>query len=110
MIVREEVLKKLRVAILPGLPRLLFQLDQVFLNCADVGAWRLRGNGCAREYENECEKDGSFYRFALSKVSCCPLDAVAGPKSRKNVGPTMGRGNQVHKQANSAHELMQYRR
>jgi hypothetical protein len=49
MIVREEVLKKLRVAILPGLPRLLFQLDQVFLDRADVGGWRLRGNGCARE-------------------------------------------------------------
>jgi hypothetical protein len=44
MIVREKVLKKLRVAIFPSLPRLLFQLDQVFLNCADVGGWRLRGN------------------------------------------------------------------
>ena len=44
VIVGEKVLIELRVAIFPSLPRLLFQLDQVFLNCADVGGWRLRGN------------------------------------------------------------------
>ena len=69
MVVREKVLEEFAVAILPGLPRLLLQFDQLFFDYGDVA-----GFGHHVQAENEKDswrkcnnKDSAFHQLIFSK-------------------------------------------